>query len=211
MSGHVRYRDVDVFLTEMIPSIALWIRKELCRFGRLKFKLILATEAFGDEIYNDTGPVIGMETVYFQCSWTRIEGSIKTLMKVDDFIRYINNTLYVRHICHGWNFKRCILLQLNIKRCPCDVKIPRSLGNMSAALINEMPQLGLYVQATSCLPLHVLKLLNVKPNFVMQELQLISDVSRVYRRLQYLRSDSLQTLSTTMLKMGKRVSWLLWL
>ena len=64
MSGHVHYRDVDVFLTEMIPSIAVWIRKELCRFGRLKFKLILATEAFGDEIYNDTGPVIGMETQF---------------------------------------------------------------------------------------------------------------------------------------------------
>jgi len=30
----------------------------------LKFKLILATEAFGDEIYNDTGPVIGMETQF---------------------------------------------------------------------------------------------------------------------------------------------------
>ena len=117
-------------------------------------------------------------------------------MKVDDFIRYINNTLYVRHICHGWNCKRCIFLQLNIKRCLWDVKIPTSLGNMSAALVNETPQL--YVQATSCLPLHVLKLLNVKPDFVMLELQLISDVSRAHRRLQYLWSDSLPTLSTTM-------------
>jgi len=128
-------------------------------------------------------------------------------MKVDDFIRYINNTLYVRHICHGWNCKRCIFLQLNIKRCLWDVKIPTSLGNMSAALVNETPQL--YVQATSCLPLHVLKLLNVKPDFVMLELQLIS------RRLKSAQTPTIFAIRQPTdsindhVKMDKRVSSLL--
>ena len=128
-------------------------------------------------------------------------------MKVDDFIRYINNTLYVRHICHGWNCKLCIFLQLNIKRCLWDVKIPTSLGNMSAALVNETPQL--YVQATSCLPLHVLKLLNVKPDFVMLELQLIS------RRLKSAQTPTIFAIRQPTdsindhVKMDKRVSSLL--
>jgi len=149
----------------MIPSIAVRIRKELCRFGRLKFNLILAIEAFGEVLNVD---VELLETVYFRSSWRKVQRPVMCLKKLGHVTSDIKNTLYMRY---DWEFKRCVFLQLNIIRCSCDDKEPLASCEMTTRIVNKTPRL--YDQAIKHMPLYVLKLLNSKPDFIIQELQLI--------------------------------------
>ena len=79
-----------------------------------------------------------------------------------------------------------------------------SFCTMTTALVSETPRL--YVHAVNHLASHVLKLLTIKPDFLIQELQLISDISRVYRQRYHWALDRLPPLSSVMLKITKRVS-----
>jgi len=104
-----------------------------------------------------------------------------------------------------WEFKRCVFLRLNIIRCPCDDKEPLTLCEMTTRIVNETPRL--YDQAIKRMSLYVLKLLNIKPDFIIQKLQLIMQISEVYRQRQYWEFDRAPLpLSSTLIMMAKRVS-----
>jgi len=128
--NHCLEGDIDAFLTEMVPSR-----------GALKFALLLALDVFQDVTYSIVEPHILLERVYFQASRTKIQRSGNGLMKLGDFLRYIHDILFVRYVCHGWNFKRCSFIQLNIRRCPHDVNMLPSLSTMTTALVSETPRL----------------------------------------------------------------------
>jgi len=136
--NHCLESDIDAFLMEMIPSIALQLTTELRRSrGALKVDLLLALDVFQDVTYSIVEPHIRLNRFYCQTSWTKMQRFANDPMILGDFLRYIHDILFVRYVCHGWDFKRCIFIQLNIRRCPHDVNILLSLSTMTTALASE--------------------------------------------------------------------------
>ena len=122
--NHCLESDIDAFLMEMIPSIALQLTTELRRSrGALKVDLLLALDVFQDATYSIVEPHIRLNRFYFQTSWTQMRRFANDPMILGDFLRYIHDILCVRYVCHGWKLKRCSFIQLNIRRCPHDVNI----------------------------------------------------------------------------------------
>ena len=145
-----------------VSFFSTWFSAETYYIRIIKVSPILLSQfLLSHQLFAESGAFLPSQFFADKATWFSAETY---------YLRYIHDILFVRYVCHGWDFKRCIFLQLNIRRCPHDVNIMPSLSKMTTALVSETPRL--YVHAVNHLASHILKLLTTKPDFLVQELHL---------------------------------------